>query len=211
MADATDLAWCYVIYLRTVTTDGSIHVAFVCGNSKVLPKGVSVKGELSIPRTELNAAVDLAEQVLQVETELDIPNLHPTQYYTDSMNVLSWFTSNNDTNKRYFVSRISTIRKLTEPLQWQYIPTAENPADIRMRPITFDKLKDSVWLKGPAFLHEQVVITPIKHKQSTTSTNPFIAPLNSYFIKNRRYSTEEFSTSATWKKRPEMFQKENNL
>ena len=26
-ADASDLAWCYVIYLRTVTTDDSIHVA----------------------------------------------------------------------------------------------------------------------------------------------------------------------------------------
>ena len=30
-ADASDLAWCYVIYLRTVTIDGCIHVAFVYG------------------------------------------------------------------------------------------------------------------------------------------------------------------------------------
>ena len=49
-ADASDLAWCYVIYLRTVTTDGSIHVAFVYGGTRVLPKSVSVKGQLSIPR-----------------------------------------------------------------------------------------------------------------------------------------------------------------
>ena len=42
-ADASDLAWCYVIYLRTVTTDGSIHVAFVYGDTRVLPKSVSVK------------------------------------------------------------------------------------------------------------------------------------------------------------------------
>ena len=61
-ADASDLAWCYVIYLRTVTSDNTIHVAFICGNNKVLPKGVSVKGQLSIPRAELNAAVDLAKK-----------------------------------------------------------------------------------------------------------------------------------------------------
>ena len=47
-ADASDLAWCYVIYLRTITSDNKIHVAFVCGNTKVLPKGVCVKGQLSI-------------------------------------------------------------------------------------------------------------------------------------------------------------------
>ena len=67
-ADASDLAWCYVIYLRTVMTDSSIHVAFVCGGTKVLPKGVSVKGQLSIPRAELGAAKELAEKVLEIET-----------------------------------------------------------------------------------------------------------------------------------------------
>ena len=89
-ADASDLAWCYAIYLRTVTTDHSIHVAFVCGNTKVLPKGVCVKGQLSIPRAELNAAVDLAKKVLEVETEIDLPNRQPTIYYSDSKDVLAW-------------------------------------------------------------------------------------------------------------------------
>ena len=59
-ADASDQAWCYVIYLRTVTSDKQIHIAFVCGNTKILPKGVCIKGQLSIPRVELNAAVDLS-------------------------------------------------------------------------------------------------------------------------------------------------------
>ena len=88
-ADASEHAWCFVIYLRTVTVDGTIHVAFVCGGTKVLPKGVSIKGQLSIPRAELNAAVDLASKVLEVEKELDIPHLHPTVYYSDSKDVLA--------------------------------------------------------------------------------------------------------------------------
>ena len=112
-ADASDMAWCYVIYLRTVTSDNQVHVAFVCGNTKVLPKGVCIKGQLSIPRAELNAAVDLAQKVLEVETDLDIPNLLPTQYYTDSRDVLAWITndSTKDVLKRYVTSRIDTIQK----------------------------------------------------------------------------------------------------
>ena len=113
--DASDQAWCYVIYLRTVTSDKQIHIAFVCGNTKILPKGVCIKGQLSIPRAELNAAVDLAKKVLEVETELDIPQLQPTVYYSDSKDVLAWIKNDtpNDNPKRYEVSRINIIRKIS--------------------------------------------------------------------------------------------------
>ena len=79
-ADASDLALCYVVYLRTVNTEGHVAVSFVCGSTKVLPKGTSIKGQLSIPRAELCAADELAKQVLQVEKEIDIIGRHPTQY-----------------------------------------------------------------------------------------------------------------------------------
>ncbi len=92
-ADASDLAVCYVIYLRTKTTEGSVHIAFVCGKTKVLPKGTSVKGQLSIPRAELCAADELAKQVFAIEHQLDIPTLQPTQYFTDSRDVLGWITN----------------------------------------------------------------------------------------------------------------------
>ena len=96
-ADASDLALCHVIYLRTITADNTIHVAFVRGSANMLPKGVSIKGQLSIPRAELNAAVDLAEKALEVEMELDIADLKPTVFYSDSEDVLSWIK--NDTPK----------------------------------------------------------------------------------------------------------------
>ena len=89
-ADASDLAISYVTYLRTITDDGKIHVAFIKGNTNVPNKGMSIKGQTSIPRLELNAARNLAEDVLNIESELDIPNLHPTVYYTDSLDVLAW-------------------------------------------------------------------------------------------------------------------------
>ena len=51
----------------TVTSDNTIHVSFVFGNNKVLPKGVTVKEQLPIPRVEVNAAMDIAKKVLEVK------------------------------------------------------------------------------------------------------------------------------------------------
>ena len=77
-ADASDIALAFVSYLRTVMEDGTIHVAFIKGNTRVPDKGMSVKGQISIPRLELNAARDLAKDILEIEHELDIPDLQPT-------------------------------------------------------------------------------------------------------------------------------------
>ena len=143
-----------MIYLRTITSDHKIHVAFVCGNTKILPKGICIKGQLSISRAELNAATDLARKVLEVETELDMPHRQPTVFYSDSKDVLAWIKNNstNEAPKRYIVNRINTIRKISDPDGWHYIPNKQNPADHGTRPISVEELRDSCWLSGPSFL-----------------------------------------------------------
>ena len=161
-ADASDLALCYAIYIRTETTNGNIYVTLISGSSKVLPKGVSQKGQLSIPRAELCAARDLAEQVLQVETDLDLPKLQPTRYFTDSQDVLAWINNKEDAKPRYIASRVNTICKISDPTQWQYIPTSENPADIGTRPISVQDLMKSMWFSGPQFLMQPAPNPPPK-------------------------------------------------
>jgi len=142
-ADASDAALCYVVYLRTITTDGSVWVSFVRGQTKVLQKGTSVKGQISIPRAELCAADALVQEVFKIEREIDIPELLPTQYYTDSRDVLGWITNTKDQFQRYVVSRRDRICKFSEPDQWHYIATKENPADIGTRIITVAELMTS--------------------------------------------------------------------
>lgn len=129
-ADASDLALCYVVYLRTVTSDRGVFISFVAGSTKVLPKGTSLKGQISIPRAELCAACDLAAKVLEIETELNIPSLEPTQYFTDSDDVLSWIQDTTHQLKMYVSSRRNFICKVSTPTAWHYIPTSVNPADI---------------------------------------------------------------------------------
>ena len=203
-ADASDLAWYCVIYLKTVTTDKQVHVAFVCGNNTILPKGVCVKGQLSIPRCELNAAHVLAKKVLEVEQALDLPKdiCLPTILYSDSQDVLAWVK--NGTTKepvpRYIASRVTTITNITSPSQWEYIPTDDNPADIGTRPISAEKLKASCWLTGPPFIHHEFPVTPIKRTLAAIATktpkpNNIESPkLDSYFKTRHRHATEEITS-----------------
>merc|ERR1712239_14230 len=58
-SDASDIAICTVIYIRTETTDGETFLAFVSGKTSVMPKYSTVKGQISIPRAELIAADSL--------------------------------------------------------------------------------------------------------------------------------------------------------
>ena len=125
-----------------------------------------MKGQLSIPRAELCAARDLAEQVLQVETDLDIPNLQPTRFFTDSQDVLAWINNKEDAKPRYNTSRVNTICKISNPTQWQYIPTHENPADIGTRPISVQDLLKSMWFTGPDFLKQTSPNPPPKKGRS---------------------------------------------
>ena len=131
--------------------------AFVTGGNRVHPKSVSVKGQVSIPRAELAAAKELAEKVLTVETQLDLPNRHPTVYYSDSRDVLAWIQNDSTKEglKRYTVSRIAYIRRVSKPEQWHYIQTEINPADLGTRPISVKDMQASTWLTGPAFLKQK--------------------------------------------------------
>ena len=49
-ADASDIAIAYVIYLRTVTTDDEVHVAFLTGNSSY-PQRSSHSGNTIRPQS----------------------------------------------------------------------------------------------------------------------------------------------------------------
>ena len=134
-ADASDFAMCGVVYIRTVTTTDETFVSFVCGFSKVLPKGTTFKGCLSIPRAELCAAVALAEKVAEIERELKEAGEEnficlPTQFFSDSQDVIDWIANTKDRQKRYVASRIARILKTSSISDWKHIPTAWNPADV---------------------------------------------------------------------------------
>ena len=195
-SDASDMAMCYVSYLRTETEDGSVFCSFVAGSTKVLPKRTSVKGQISIPRAELEAARDLAEKVLDTEKEIDIPDLLPTVFFTDSRVVLTWIQDPSQQLKRYCASRVNTIRTISDPNAWHYIATKLNPADIGTRPITVKELQKSVWLSGPEFLRQNKLVLPTDEGQTEGQhilLTRSVAPEKSYFKNKSRLATEDIT------------------
>ena len=217
-ADASDFAMSGVVYIRTVTSTDEVFVSFVCGFSKVLPKGTTFKGSLSIPRAELCAAVALVEKVEEVERELKEAGEEnsiclPTRYFSDSQDVIDWLKNTKDRQKRYVASRIARILKTSKISEWTHIPTAWNPADVGTRPISVPKLRESSWLRGPEFLSLQVVEIPtLPMGKTNMESSPSIPPSPAkFFRKNIRHATEEITMGKMWKREMEKVQSENAL
>ena len=144
--DASAQAIGLVIYLKRWNESNQTAVSFVLGSSKVGPRAAT-----SIPRLELCAAVEATRITGKIIKELDI-RVDQTVYYSDNMIVLGYLTNTSKSFQRYVTSRVSVILKRSDPNQWRYIPTKENPADIATRPHTPSALKDTIWLDGPDFL-----------------------------------------------------------
>ena len=70
-ADGSDLATCIVIYTMTDTSDNFIHLAIVTGKSKLLKMDYRGKGQLLLPRAELNAAEQLVRLVDEITKEIE--------------------------------------------------------------------------------------------------------------------------------------------
>ena len=73
-------------------------------------------------------------------------------FYTDSRVVLGYIRNKSRRFYVYVANRVQTIRKISNPKQWKYIDTAENPADFSTRCLNVRSLMGSNWLTGPNFL-----------------------------------------------------------
>ncbi|XP_065894153.1 uncharacterized protein [Dysidea avara] len=71
-------------------------------------------------------------------------------FWSDSQIVLSWITSKKPL-KPFVSNRIKEIRSVST--EWKYCPSADTPADLLTRGITFDQLNLSIqWKHGPTWL-----------------------------------------------------------
>lgn len=164
--DASARAYATVIYIRTIHDKG-IDLTIVAGKSKVAPTKI-----MSIPRLELQAAVlgtRLANTV-QKETRLEINTI---THWSDSKTVLSWIKSEVRKYKQFVQYRISEILDTTVESQWQYIDTANNPADEGTKMIT----TQSKWVSGPDFLKTYDNLWKIGDKGSPDLSHEELRPI----------------------------------
>lgn len=153
--DASEKAFGAVTYIRYVFSDGSVEVTFVAAKTRVSPLSAT-----SIPRLELMGAHLGVRLSQKLAVSLEIP-IEKHNFWTDSMNVLSWIKSESRQFKPFVANRVASIQQETCPSQWRHVPGEHNPADDASRGLSADQLtSDSRWFTGPEFLNQDPASWP---------------------------------------------------
>ena len=145
-ADASEIAYGVVSYLRVIATDGSVNCTIVMAKARLAP----IK-KLTVPRLELQAATLAARQNALLRKELNL-DLGTSTFWTDSTIVLQYINNTEARYHTFVVNRVAEIQETTDAREWHHVPTQDNPADDASRGVSASTLLDRRWLHGPEFL-----------------------------------------------------------
>ena len=142
--DASKNAYAATVYLRQ-QTDSRCMSNLIFSKTRLAPKK-----EISIPRLELLAALIGVRCMKFVERELQI-EIQQKHMWLDSKCVLHWIGSKR-TFAVFVENRLKEIRDDRE-INFHYIASAENPADMASRGIQTEELqRNNLWWYGPEWL-----------------------------------------------------------
>ncbi|KAL0883539.1 hypothetical protein ABMA27_015693 [Loxostege sticticalis] len=141
--DASTKAYACVIFCKTHDS-----VVIVAAKSRLVP----VKKDVTLPRLELCAAQLMTKLMKMVKSCLS--EHHITTFgWSDSTAVLGWINGDPSRWKPFVANRVHQITEIIPPDNWNYVKSAENPADCASRGITAAQLiKQQIWWNGPTWL-----------------------------------------------------------
>ncbi|XP_047666930.1 uncharacterized protein LOC125140835 [Tachysurus fulvidraco] len=159
-SDASNVGYGACSYLHFKNDKSEVHCSLVMAKARVSPTKV-----ISIPRLELSAAVISARMSVMLKNELEM-KIDQEFFWTDSQVVLAYINNEARRFHVFVANRVQLIRDVTDPSQWCYVNTTDNPADYASIGLNASAISTSMWLSGPKFLWEQVVnatpYTPVK-------------------------------------------------
>lgn len=151
-SDASAKAYAAVVYCRCEDNLGHVSTNLITSKTKVAPLE-----PITIPRMELNGALLLVKLMEIVQAAYLKNTIEMTQFWCDSTVVLYWIEKSPTMLQQYVGNRTRVIRKGTvdQGLEWRYVPTKSNPADIASRGEMPSKLHgNEMWWSGPKWLCE---------------------------------------------------------
>jgi hypothetical protein len=153
--DGSEVGYGAVAYLRFENKSGEIHCILALAKSRLAPLK-----RMTIPRLELTAAklAVIIKCTLEKEIDFDISRIF---FWTDSTVTLKYINNTTKRFQRFVANRVAFIHERTEPDQWFYVFSKQNPADYASRGVPIRKfleLKD--WSNGPSFLYEPKTCWP---------------------------------------------------
>ncbi|XP_046551203.1 uncharacterized protein LOC124260924 [Haliotis rubra] len=127
--DASENAYGAIVYAVNTYLNNEISSVIIAAKGRVAPLKA-----ISIPRMELMAAVTGLRLAIAIAKVLDVL-IDTVTFWTDSSNALGWIKNHSRTFKPFVANRVSEVQELTNPCQWRYVPTDQNPADMLTRGI----------------------------------------------------------------------------
>ena len=151
-SDASLTGYGQCSYARLINEEGRVHCALVMAKARVSPSK-----QVTVPRLELQAATISTKVARFLGVEMSYKNISH-HFWTDSKVVLGYIRNETKRFQMFVANRVQKIRQDSEPHQWNYISTEENPADHASRGLTSAELVTTNWLRGPCFLWENEVL-----------------------------------------------------
>ena len=155
--DASEKAYMTAIYLKT----------FYEGKADVKPLFLKLRfapqQKMSIPRLELLALLIGIRSLKFMSKELKLENTKIT-VWTDSQCVLNWIKTKKPLSV-FVRNRVTEITR-EKNVEFRYIYTRENPADLQSRGLSRNNLKgNNLWWKGPGWLTQNQISWPTWNMQ----------------------------------------------
>lgn len=153
--DASMRAYAAVVYLRVQNENEPVRISLVAAKTRVAPLK-----QLTIPKLELNGALELA-QLLSANAKLLNVSMENCHAWTDSTIVQCWLRKAPSQLREYVSNRVEKIQNYTKLAKWHHVPTEHNPADVASRGCLPHEIIDHpLWWTGPKWLMEDEVTWP---------------------------------------------------
>ncbi|XP_003737520.1 uncharacterized protein LOC100902812, partial [Galendromus occidentalis] len=146
--DASLAAYGVVVYIREVSDQEGPKSHWLAAKARVAP----LRAEFTIHRLELISAV-LAARLVQRVREYFNYHFDSIFFWSDNSPTLHWIRDAPSRWKPFVANRIREIQSLSDPSAWNYVASADNPADLLSRGVSVTEGEAmDMWLRGPPWL-----------------------------------------------------------
>ena len=150
-SDGSNTAYGCAGYLVSRDSNKKVKVCLIYAKNRLCPASV----KLTVPKIELSGATMSVKMMEEIKRELHI-KVDKIFFWTDSVSVLRYIRNRTKRFQVFVGNRIAEILHRSDPyVQWRYVPTEINPADMSSRSTAVPDFPDErlrLWFLGPEFL-----------------------------------------------------------